>query len=76
MWPVPDFIPISRGNLSENVGSWMGQLKGQSCWRTPPPRTHSRPKDRPRLEFATWKTACFRESRILAFKPCPNIWQP
>lgn len=53
LWLVPDSRPILRGNLSENVGSWMGWRKRQSGRRNLPPRTHSRPRDRPRLEFAT-----------------------
>lgn len=73
LWLVPDSRPILRGNLSENGGSWMGWLKGQSGRRNLPPRTHSRPRDRPRLEFATWKTACFRELRILAFEPFSSL---
>lgn len=74
--PARVSLRMPRGNLSANVGSWMGRLKGQSSRRTQPPKTHSRLRDRPKLEFATWKTACFRESGILAFEPCPGLWQP
>lgn len=73
LWLVPDSRSIPRGNLSENVGSWTGQLKDQNGRRNPPPRTHSRLRDRPRLEFATWKTVCFRELRIPDFEPCPSL---
>lgn len=73
LWPAPDSLPMSRGNLSENVGSWMGRLKDQSGRMTWPPRTRSRLRDRPRLEFVIWKTACFRESGIPAFEPCPSL---
>ena len=62
-------LPVPRGNLSGNAGSWTGQPRNQSDPRTPPRRTPSHLRARPRPASETWKTAYSREQG-----PCLTAW--